>query len=315
MLTMRRPSCSYTYLTFPLVAMLTGCAPITPLPQPMPMPTPSQSSQSLPSPSQPSSQQSSSSSSSSQNSPSSSSSSGSPGSSSSAPSSSPGFPSASMPSGPSADTGGNSGINSPNPTTSRVDLDSDESGSKPSQDGSDSEDIGGNNGWLDDGLVMEDEWQTSNQLPSENGDEPADESGSGQSNSDGEASSESELRQVLSDLDGNIMEQRSVLRGRSATAENAGNPDSEEIRPAGAGADATSAAPKRSSQTSTRQNQPQISNRPAPPGKRGSKVPENIPDARDDDIIARQLREAAMQEEDEELREKLWEEYRRYKKG
>ena len=100
------------------------------------------------------------------------------------------------------------------------------------------------------------------------------------------------------------------------TAENAGNPDSEEIGPAGAGADATSAAPKRSSQTSRRQNnQPKISNRPAPPGKRGSKVPENIPDARDDDIIARQLREAAMQEEDEELREKLWEEYRRYIMG
>ena len=210
---------------------------------------------------------------------------------------------------------GNSGINSPNPTTSRVDLDSDASGSKSSQDGSDSEDIGGNNGWLDDGLVLEDDWQTSNQLPSENGGESADESGSGQSNSDGAASTESELQQVLSDLDGNIIEQRSILRGRNDTAENAGNPDSEEIGPAGAGADATSATAKRSSQTSTRQNQPQISNRPAPPSKRGSKVPENIPDARDDDIIARQLREAAMQEEDEELREKLWEEYRRYKKG
>ena len=312
---MRRPSCSYTYLTLPLVAMLTGCAPITPLPQPMPMPTPSQSAQSLPSPSQPSSQQSSSSSSSSQNDPSSSSSSSSSGSSSSMPSSSPGFPSASMPSRPSADTGGNSGINSPNPTTSRVDLDSDASGSKSSQDGSDSEDIGGNNGWLDDGLVMEDDWQTSNQLPSENESKPADELGSGQSKSDGAASTESELQQVLSDLDGNIVEQRSILRGRNDVAENAGKPASEEIGPAGSGADATSAAPKRSSQTSTRQNQPKISNRPAPPGKRGTKVPENIPDARDDDIIARQLREAAMQEEDEELREKLWEEYRRYKKG
>ena len=85
-----------------------------------------------------------------------------------------------MPSRPSADKAGNSGINSPNPTTSRVDLDSDASGSKSSQDGSDSEDIGGNNGWLDDGLVMEDDWQTSNQLPSENGGESADESGSGQ---------------------------------------------------------------------------------------------------------------------------------------
>ena len=220
-----------------------------------------------------------------------------------------------MPSRPSADTGGNSGINSPNPTTSRVDLDSDASGSKSSQDGSDSEDIGGNNGWLDDGLVMEDDWQTSNQLPSENGSEPADELGSGQSNSGGAASTESELQQVLSDLDGNIIEQRSILRGRNDVAENAGNPNNGEIGPAEAGADTTSAAPKRSSQTSTRQSQPKISNRPAPPGKRGSKVPENIPDARDDDIIARQLREAAMQEEDEELREKLWEEYRRYKKG
>ena len=36
-------------------------------------------------------------------------------------------------------------------------------------------------------------------------------------------------------------------------------------------------------------------------------------DAKDDDIIARQLREAAMAEPDPELREKLWDEYRRYK--
>jgi hypothetical protein len=43
-------------------------------------------------------------------------------------------------------------------------------------------------------------------------------------------------------------------------------------------------------------------------------VPEDIPvGAQDDDIIARQLREAAMQETDPELREKLWDEYRRYK--
>ena len=32
----------------------------------------------------------------------------------------------------------------------------------------------------------------------------------------------------------------------------------------------------------------------------------------DDDIIARQLREAALAEEDPELRERLWEEYRKY---
>ncbi|OGT74151.1 MAG: hypothetical protein A3H44_13545 [Gammaproteobacteria bacterium RIFCSPLOWO2_02_FULL_57_10] len=40
--------------------------------------------------------------------------------------------------------------------------------------------------------------------------------------------------------------------------------------------------------------------------------PEDIPSGRDDDIVARQLREAAMREPDPELREKLWDEYRRY---
>ncbi|MDP1932901.1 MAG: hypothetical protein Q8L60_15725 [Gammaproteobacteria bacterium] len=40
--------------------------------------------------------------------------------------------------------------------------------------------------------------------------------------------------------------------------------------------------------------------------------PEDIPSGRDDDIVARQLREAAMSEPDPELRERLWDEYRRY---
>lgn len=44
-------------------------------------------------------------------------------------------------------------------------------------------------------------------------------------------------------------------------------------------------------------------------------VPDNIPDGQDDDVVARQLREAAEKEADPELREKLWEEYRRYKAG
>ncbi len=44
-------------------------------------------------------------------------------------------------------------------------------------------------------------------------------------------------------------------------------------------------------------------------------VPADIPDGSDDDIVARQLREAAMKETDPELREKLWEEYRNYKKS
>lgn len=50
----------------------------------------------------------------------------------------------------------------------------------------------------------------------------------------------------------------------------------------------------------------------AMPGS-GGKTPEDIPRGQDDDIVARQIREAAMQEKDPVLREKLWDEYRKYK--
>ncbi|GAB2880450.1 hypothetical protein GCM10027180_08390 [Microbulbifer echini] len=42
-------------------------------------------------------------------------------------------------------------------------------------------------------------------------------------------------------------------------------------------------------------------------------VPADIPSGTDDDVVARQIREAATRESDPELREKLWEEYRKYK--
>lgn len=54
----------------------------------------------------------------------------------------------------------------------------------------------------------------------------------------------------------------------------------------------------------------------------GGSVPENtakypppadIPNGNDDDVVARQLREAAMREPDPAVREKLWSEYRKYK--
>lgn len=40
-------------------------------------------------------------------------------------------------------------------------------------------------------------------------------------------------------------------------------------------------------------------------------IPEDIGDGRDDDIVLRQIRDAAMKERDPVLREKLWDEYRR----
>ena len=50
------------------------------------------------------------------------------------------------------------------------------------------------------------------------------------------------------------------------------------------------------------------------PARSHSRVPPDLADAKGDDIIARQLREAAMKEDDPELREKLWDEYRKYKR-
>ncbi len=42
-------------------------------------------------------------------------------------------------------------------------------------------------------------------------------------------------------------------------------------------------------------------------------IPEDIEGGSDDDIVARQIREAALKEKDPALREKLWDEYRKYK--
>jgi hypothetical protein len=47
----------------------------------------------------------------------------------------------------------------------------------------------------------------------------------------------------------------------------------------------------------------------------GKGTPPDIPDGSDDDVVARQLREAAEKETDPELKKKLWEEYRKYKQG
>ena len=46
-----------------------------------------------------------------------------------------------------------------------------------------------------------------------------------------------------------------------------------------------------------------------------SATPDDIPSAQGDDIVAQQLREAAIDETDPELKAKLWEEYKSYKEG
>jgi hypothetical protein len=46
-----------------------------------------------------------------------------------------------------------------------------------------------------------------------------------------------------------------------------------------------------------------------------SAAPAGVPDGSDDDVVARQLREAALNEKDPKLRQKLWKEYCDYKKS
>ncbi len=50
-------------------------------------------------------------------------------------------------------------------------------------------------------------------------------------------------------------------------------------------------------------------------GGSGAQTPQPVPRGSDDDIVARQLREAAEQESDPQLKKRLWEEYRKYKEG
>ena len=57
---------------------------------------------------------------------------------------------------------------------------------------------------------------------------------------------------------------------------------------------------------------PRPAPRPIPPAV---PVPPDVRDARDDDVVCRQLREAAMAEPDDALREALWDEYRRCRGG
>lgn len=145
-------------------------------------------------------------------------------------------------------------------------------------------------------------WEVSN----ETGDEPGaaggrtgqqgtdDESGQGGEAGGSEDAGEGQidaLERALGELDGEILDERIPTVG---TPSGPGNVASD---PQG---NAVPAPPRA---------EPELAQTPSAP------PPPDRPDARDDDVVARQLREAAMAETDSELREQLWEEYRRYKAG
>jgi len=158
----------------------------------------------------------------------------------------------------------------------------------------------------------DDGWVTSNEIPGAGQSDMPPMPGARQGGSQG-SGKDGILDKALEGLDGEILSERAVIRSRSNETAASGGAGA-----SGPGADPDSSVNGSVASAAKAPAMPGVpTNRTNPPGPRAvstGPVPEDIPlAAQDDDIIARQLREAAMQEPDPELREKLWAEYRRYK--
>ena len=153
-------------------------------------------------------------------------------------------------------------------------------------------------------------WETSNEAPSEST-QSSQSGGSGEEGPESQTAQQGKLQSTLDDFDREIMNERQVLAASEAPAsESQLNVQETELEPSrGPGAEQDNRSVEGGSGGF------QVNAQPIPVRRAGTPIPDDIPDARDDDIIARQLREAAMQQEDPVLKEKLWEEYKRYKRG
>lgn len=174
------------------------------------------------------------------------------------------------------------------------------------------EDSGGDSGW-----------EISNQLPMPGGgvSSGSEEQGGigdlpGEFEQGGDGSGvDGELQQALEALDGEIMDERMDGRSRAndQTAATSGVLEDPEL--AGGVFDATSEELESGDAGEDGDFMDQNT------GDGSSNLPPTVrsapddPDARDHDIIARQLREAAMAATDPELKEALWEEHRKYVEG
>ena len=147
-----------------------------------------------------------------------------------------------------------------------------------------------------------------------------------------QAAMEEALRQALQRFDGLLLREKELLREQgSASASGGGSgqngggsgqnggtgqenssPAEDKNAPSPAGTAGT-ADPADENGEGYPGGPPEDRRQPGP-GSQSDRVPEDIPQSgAGDDIVARQIREAAMQEADPQLREKLWDEYRKYK--
>ena len=288
---------SQALMPFFIGSMLTACAPITPppsLPSPISIPRmPSSSSSpssmpSLPSPSRPSAQPSSPKMPSGEPSPSAQDSSSAPG------SQKPDFPKNST--GEETSDSDDPGIFDP------LAGEADESNDRKQ----DSQELS----WEKTKPSSSSAWETSNEAPSESA-QSSQSGSSGEERPDIQTAQQGKLQSTLDDFDREIMNERQVLAASEAPASESqlNVQETEQESSRGPGAEQENRSVEGGSGGF------QVNAQPIPVRRAGTPIPDDIPDARDDDIIARQLREAAMQEEDPVLKEKLWDEYKRYKRG
>ena len=172
-------------------------------------------------------------------------------------------------------------------------------------------------------MIPEDEenggggWETSNQLEPQAGD--SEENGSGDEeeleSTTISSSGEDEMQEVLGDLDGEIMNERNAAntRANDEVAE-AGSFETETGETESGiqdgdtdGDDTAEDSEQRAGTGAGEQDEPLL-----PETQQGVA---DTPDATDKNVVARQLKEAAIAEEDPELKEKLWEEYEAYVDG
>ena len=132
-----------------------------------------------------------------------------------------------------------------------------------------------------------------------------------------------QFEEIGSDYDGMILDQQTRIRDGQVISQSHGDwaSDSDDIsginKTAGGGVLADGALEESMSEPEPIEQGYELG---AGPGvKKQGKIPdfktEDVGDGSDDDVVARQLREAAESETDQLLREELWNEYKKYKKS
>jgi hypothetical protein len=119
------------------------------------------------------------------------------------------------------------------------------------------------------------------------------------------------LRKGYETFDGYILGERERAQAES----NAAGSSAIGGAAGGGGGGSSSAQPQTMPESGASPSAVLASSQPQTPGAPPTETfpaPDDIPSGRDDDVVARQLREAAMAEPDPELREALWQEYRNY---